>query len=114
MHQAWHDDFGKFYEDMGKRPTTRHTIERVDNDGDYEPGNCIWADYHTQAHNKKINTVNKSGVKGVAYDQYNECWVAYLTYRGERVLKRPFKSKNAAIKARKRAEYLYFGRAETP
>jgi hypothetical protein len=44
--------FWKYVEDMGERPSNRHSLERIDNDANYEPGNCRWA---TQAE-QMLNT----------------------------------------------------------
>jgi hypothetical protein len=49
--------FENFYADMGDRPSLKHTLDRIDNDGDYEPGNCRWVLRSVQANNKRNNVV---------------------------------------------------------
>lgn len=44
--------FENFLADMGPKPTPKHSIERKDNDKDYEPGNCVWATGMEQSENK--------------------------------------------------------------
>ena len=50
----WRQSFQAFYEDMGCRPPD-HTLERVDNAGDYNKDNCVWATKKEQQRNKRTN-----------------------------------------------------------
>lgn len=49
------DDFSKFLADMGPKPTPAHSLERIDNSGNYDPFNCVWALPARQQNNRRNN-----------------------------------------------------------
>lgn len=65
MCDQWKESFEAFLEHVGPRPSAKHSVERIDNDKGYEPGNVRWALPREQANNKERTR--------------------YVTYRGERL-----------------------------
>jgi hypothetical protein len=75
--EEWVKSFSAFHGDMGDRPSSTHSIERIDVNGNYEPSNCKWIENKFQARNKRKPKNNTSGIKGISYSESCGMWIAY-------------------------------------
>lgn len=80
--ERWRD-FGNFIADMGKRPSSGHSIDRIDTDSDYCPENCHWATQKQQSNNMRNNVrLTHNGVTKTLSEWAEYVGISYKTLRG--------------------------------
>lgn len=104
--ERW-NNFELFLEDMGRRPSKKHSIDRKDVNGNYDPSNCHWASTTEQARNRTMQKNNKSGQNGVHWDKESERWRSCIRISRKLINLGRFIHLEDAIKARKEAEEKY-------
>lgn len=111
----WKKSYHNFIRDVGERPSIYHSIDRIDNDGNYEKGNCKWSTRFEQAQNrrkrKSSSCSNDSGKSGVSWNKNRNKWQATIGVNGKHVWIGNYQNVEDAIRDRKEAEIKHFGNA---
>lgn len=71
MCEKWINSFVAFLEDMGERPSSNHTLDRIDNNGNYEKSNCRWATKREQSNNTRTNRLIKINDKEITVSEFS-------------------------------------------
>lgn len=80
--ERW-SDYRNFLADMGRRPSPKHSIDRIDVDGNYEPGNCRWTTKDVQQHNQRARS--NTGHRGISWSARDKSYTWCVTRRGKRI-----------------------------
>src|SRR5688572_19651257 len=85
MCDRWRKSFKAFIEDMGRRPSSLHSLDRKDNSGNYGPENCRWATRSEQQRNTRQNVLlTKDGVTLTMIEWAERLGLKYETIRFRR------------------------------
>ncbi len=68
----WINDFPKFLSDVGKRPSSEHSLDRINNNGNYEPGNVKWSTKVEQQRNRRVTKRILYGGENLTIPEWNE------------------------------------------
>lgn len=79
----WRKSFKAFYDYIGPRLDSKLTLERIDGSKGYEPGNVKWATREEQARNRRMQSSNTSGYRGVHKSQ--NTWQASISWKGKHI-----------------------------
>lgn len=95
----WRHDFPAFeryiLDNLGECPEN-YTLDRIDNNGNYEPGNVRWASRFEQNINRRVPKHNTSGYRGVTWNKHDKQWSVRIGINHRRFFIANFRSKEEA------------------
>lgn len=104
----WLASYDDFLADVGRRPTAKHSLDRIDPKGNYEPENVRWVLHNVQARNTRNHCTNKTGVRGVSWSKAKQKWRAAIYVDNKQKHIGYFDSIEGAAAARKAAEERFW------
>lgn len=100
--ERW-NDFSKFVEDVGEKPTPKHQLDRIDNNGNYEPTNVRWVLPRQQLFNQRISKRNKSGYRNIFWEERRGKWLVNIAVNRKTIFVGRYEILEDAIAAQKGA-----------
>jgi hypothetical protein len=105
----WNNNFQAFYDwAMQNGYQDDLSIDRKNNNGNYEPSNCRWANRNMQSFNRQLKETNQYGTAGIYFTKSKK-WKAIITVDKKRIYLGTFNTLDEAISKRLNAEKKYFG-----
>ena len=104
----WDSSFETFYNDVGPRPSSFHSLDRENVNGNYEPGNVRWVTGEIQQLNRRPSKRNQLGIIGVSPTSDGK-FLARMRIGGKQVLNKTCDTLDEAINARREKEIEYLG-----
>ena len=105
----WRNSYDAFLADVGRRPSAKHSLDRIDPAQGYAPGNVRWATRAMQARNTKVHATSKTGLRGVSWSKSKRKWRAAIYVANRQKHLGYFIDVNEAVAARSRAEQQLWG-----
>jgi hypothetical protein len=99
---SWRADFNKFIEDMGPKPSSKYTLDRIDVNGNYCKDNCRWTIQSVQLSNKR--GYGKLPYKGISIKKATGKYQVYITLNRQSKHLGYFQTLEEALSAKQNAE----------